>query len=289
MNVSDIVVSVGLVTRNRPESLRRTLVSLRSQSVQPAQVIVSDDSDDRSVQDQVKAIGREFGATYLAGPRRGLYANRNHVLAACDGTHVRTMDDDHEFPPDHFAACLSAIEHDPDAVWIIGEVIPGQTVSGRFTVCPGQLHPRGFSVTPPDPQRCWAIADGASIYPRRIFTRGIRYSESFRFGAAYLEFGSLLHALGYRIRFLDTTYIVHHLDLNHRSYMDAEMELSARLFAGLCHSFLYKPTLKNKTLCALEMIRRTGFAGRRGSQVRRAALDAFMARQKVVEPILRKP
>lgn len=285
MKVQDVLLSVGLVTRNRPASLRRTLDSLRKQSMQPAEVIVSDDSDS-DFRDEVKAICHDFRATYLEGPRRGLYANRNHVLTACSGTHLRTMDDDHEFPANHFAECMSAIERDPEAIWIIGEVMPGQTPNGNSPVCPGQLHPRGFSVTPPDPQRCWAIADGASIYPRRVFMSGIGFSESFRFGAAYLEFGSLLYALGYRIRFMDTTYVVHHLDLHNRSYMDGAMELSARLFAGLCHSFIYDPTLKNKTLCALELIRRTALTGRRGILIRKAAIDAFVARQKAVRPIL---
>ena len=39
-------LSVALVTRNRAASLERTLQSLRSQSVEPWEVVVSDDSDE---------------------------------------------------------------------------------------------------------------------------------------------------------------------------------------------------------------------------------------------------
>ena len=43
-----IRLSVALLTRNRPESLRRCLASLRAQDCQPSEIIVSDDSDDPS-------------------------------------------------------------------------------------------------------------------------------------------------------------------------------------------------------------------------------------------------
>src|SRR5205823_4465666 len=115
-------LSVAVVTRNRPSSLERTLQSLRGQSVQPFEVIVSDDSDEEHV-NRVREIIAAHSCHYVRGPRRGLYANRNHVAAACTGTHVRTMDDDHEFPSEHMSRCLSAITSDPTAVWIIGEYL----------------------------------------------------------------------------------------------------------------------------------------------------------------------
>ncbi|MFM6022178.1 MAG: glycosyltransferase family 2 protein, partial [Dolichospermum sp.] len=43
--MSNILLSIALVTRNRPESLERCLKSLRSQNVQPFEVVISDDSD----------------------------------------------------------------------------------------------------------------------------------------------------------------------------------------------------------------------------------------------------
>lgn len=254
MNLPDIRISVALVTRNRPESLNRCLKSLRSQSVQPFEVVVSDDSDPEFAQ-QTEAIARSWDCKYILGPHRGLYANRNHVALACLGTHIRTMDDDHEFPEHHFEKCLWAIETDPEVVWIIGEYLPGEEVKSEPPPCPGQLHPRGFSVPPSDPQVCWAIADGASIYPKVIFERGIRYAEYFNFGAAYLEFGSRLYWLGYRIRYLESTYVVHHLNINKRSFMDKKNELSSRLFAMFCHSFIYQQKIYNQILCTLETIK----------------------------------
>src|SRR4051812_33318686 len=104
-------LSVALVTRNRPSSLARTLRSLRAQTVQPWQVVVSDDSDDAPAT-EVRRICAEYGCEYLEGPRRGLYANRNRAAIACGGTHIRTMDDDHEFPSGHMEQCVAAVARD---------------------------------------------------------------------------------------------------------------------------------------------------------------------------------
>lgn len=252
--VKSKIISVALVTRNRPESLNRCLKSLRSQSIQPYEVIVSDDSDPEFAP-ETEAVTKRWNCQYISGPRRGLYANRNHAALACKGTHIRTMDDDHEFPSEHFEKCICAVESDPEAIWIIGEYLPGEKVRKEAHPCPGQLHPRGFSVLPNNPQNCWAISDGASIYPRTIFERGIRYAEYFKFGYAYLEFGSRLYWLGYRIRHLESTYILHHFDRKRRSFIVESIDLSSRVFAMLCYSYIYQSNWKNQFLCILEIFK----------------------------------
>lgn len=266
----EVRLSVALVTRNRPASLERTLASLRAQDVQPHEVVLSDDSADHFA-GQIERIADRFGCRYLRGPRRGLYANRNHAALACTGTHIRSMDDDHEFPPGHLAACMAAIHRDRASVWIIGEYGPGQEKPGVPPPCPGQLTPRGYSSPPPDSQRCWALADGASIYPRAIFDRGLRFAEDFKFGALYLEFGSRLYWLGYRIRFLPITYVVHHFDSGARSFNDPENDFAAQFFAALCHSFIYQPGTKNRLLCIGEMAK---LSVRHGAPAVRAAWRA---------------
>jgi glycosyltransferase involved in cell wall biosynthesis len=259
-------LSVALVTRNRPDSLERTLRSLRSQDVQPFEVVVSDDSDAAHLEAS-RAVAERYGARHMIGPQRGLYANRNASALACTGTHVRTMDDDHEFPPGHMAACMRAVEERPGSVWIIGECLPGEEATNRPWVCPAQLAPRGHSVTPPEQGRIWAIADGATIYPREIFDRGLRFSESFLFGAAYLEWGSRLHWLGYDIRHLKDTFVIHHLDMATRSFQDVRCNAGSRLFAGLCHSFIYQPSARNRALTVMEF----------GATIRRRRLQGVYA------------
>jgi glycosyltransferase involved in cell wall biosynthesis len=254
VNKEEITLSVALVTRNRPESLERCLKSLRNQKIQPFEVVVSDDSDS-TCQGLTKEVAKKWGCRYIEGPKRGLYANRNHVALACQGTHIRTMDDDHEFPQGHIEICLNAIQSDPSSIWIIGEYSPPKVIRSIPHPCPGQLHPRGFSFMPKDSQNFWAIADGASIYPKKIFDSGLRFVEYYKFGASYLEWGSRLYYLGYRIRHLDSTYVIHHFDAQTRSFTDEEMDLSSRFFAMLCHSFLYQSSIKNKCLFAYEILK----------------------------------
>lgn len=246
-------LSVALVTLNRPASLERTLRSLQLQQAQLLEVIISDDSTSEHAS-EVKRLAQNYDCQYILGPQRGLYANRNHVARACRGTHIRTMDDDHEFPEGHFAKCVQAIHDDSKSIWIIGEHYPDETDFSVPPFCPPQLVARGFSLEPPNSQDCWAIADGATIYPRSIFDRGIYYVETIKFGASYLEFGSRLHWLGYRIRQLLTTYVMHHFDPSARSFMDPEVEMASRFFAMLCHSWIYQPRVSNKALSIFEMV-----------------------------------
>jgi glycosyltransferase involved in cell wall biosynthesis len=278
-------ISVALVTRNRPESLERTLRSLRAQDVQPFEVVLSDDSDAEQAP-RSREIATRYECRYVTGPRRGLYANRNHSALACRGTHVRTMDDDHEFPDGHMQACMRAVERRPEAVWIIGECLPGHEGTAEPWRCPPQLHPRGYSVEPLPGERMWAVADGASIYPREIFERGLRFYERFLFGASYLEWGSRLHWLGYEILHLEDTFVIHHYDPDARSFSDTRVLRASTVFAGLCHSFIYQPTVRNRLLTLLQFpvtvarFRTTGV---------RACLDAVSAFREQREKSLHLP
>jgi hypothetical protein len=198
------------------------------------------------------------------------------------------MDDDHEFPSGHIAECMRAIAVDPEAVWIIGEYLPDQVTPNKTPACPGQLHPRGFSVLPPDPDDCWALADGATIYPNKVFARGLRFTETFPFGAAYLEFGSRLHYLGYRIRQLQSTYVIHHYDPSKRSLVDPEGELAAEMFAILCHSFIYQPTISNKLLSALQIALMAARHGSLATRALRRALPKYRSQRRLIETQLHR-
>jgi glycosyltransferase involved in cell wall biosynthesis len=274
-------ISVALATRNRPERLGLTLASLRAQDAQPFEVVVSDDSDDGPAP-AVEAVAVAHGCRYVRGPRRGLYANRNHGALACRGTHVRSMDDDHEFPPGHWRRCEEAVAADSDSIWILGEYLAGQERPERPPPCPGQLTPRGYSEPPPDPDDCWSIGCGSSIYPRNLFERGVRNAEFFKFGALYLEFGSRLHWLGYRIRFLPSTYVIHYFDEATRSYHDREINLSSQFLAMLCHSRIYRPTLHNRMWTWLEIAKLAALHRRTTWRALRSARAAFAEHRAAV-------
>jgi glycosyltransferase involved in cell wall biosynthesis len=229
-------LSVALVTRNRPQCLARCLVSLRAQEVAPWEIVVSDDSDTVEAA-QNRAIAEEAGARWQAGPRRGLYANRNAAALVCTGTHIRTMDDDHTFPPGHLELCCAAVARDPRAIWTCGERSFLDDKFHDFTERAAQLHPGGVACAVLDPDDNWAIADGATIYPREIFDRGERFLEDFAYGSSYLEFGALLYHRGWRSRCVPGAFIEHHADA---ATLTRSEPLSC-LFASLCYNLHFRP------------------------------------------------
>ena len=234
--MSDAIrLSVALVTRDRPENLRRCLASLRAQDVQPFEIVISDDGEaGASAQ-----IAAEVGARYIAGPQRGLYANRNAAALACTGTHIRTMDDDHTFPPGHTARCLDAASRDPRAIWTCGERSYLDGEPHDFSEHAAQLHPSGVGCAVDDPDDNWAIADGATIYPREVFDRGLRFFEEFAYGSSYLEFGALLYARGWRSRCVPGAFIEHHAD----AATIARRAPRSCLFASLCYNLHFRRNL----------------------------------------------
>jgi len=269
-------LSVALVTRNRPDSLRQTLASLRNQDVQPWEVVVSDDSAPPYARKN-REIARAFECRYVAGPQKGLYANRNHAARVCEGTHIRTMDDDHRFPSNHMQKCLAALKKDPECIWTIGEYQPG---SPNFYP-PTQLNYKGIGERPDNFDDCWALADGSTIFPSTVFDQGHFYFEQFKFGLTYLEFGSRLHWLGYRIRVLDTTYILHLAEES--SYTDPKIFISTSCFSSLAHCFIYQSTLKNNLMCAAKLLKQPLTHGKLGAQAVCTAMNKFSTLRRRVK------
>jgi glycosyltransferase involved in cell wall biosynthesis len=238
--MSETAISVALVTRNKPATLRTCLESLRAQSVQPAEVIVSDDSDEAFAA-ETRSVSEAFGCRYRTGPRRGLYANRNAAALACSGRHIRTMDDDHTFPEAHFERCAEAVASDPEAFWSTGEIA---LVDGRYfgaSERAPQLHPAGVGGPVADPDNNWAISDGSTLYPRSVFERGCRMIDAFGYGASYLEFGAFLYRRGYRGRCVAGAPVEHHAELSTLSRGNTRSEIESRLFASLCFNRFFRP------------------------------------------------
>ena len=205
VNSSEIRLSVALITRNRSNLLNRCLESLRSQSVQPFEVVISDDSDPE-LSSKTEAVAKSWNCRYIAGPRRGLQANLNAAVSACQGTHIRIVNDDHIFPEKHFKILQNLVDSDPKTVWILGEYyeMPG---AKSILQLPGEIQPRGFHKPIANFDDCFAISGGASIYPKEIFDKH-RFLEIFGY-VCDLEFGPRLKALGYKIRYCTDTYVIH--------------------------------------------------------------------------------
>lgn len=211
-----IKLSVALVTRNRPDSLERCLISLRAQSVQPFEIVISDDSDIEFVE-RNKTVAARHDCTYVAGPRRGLYANRNNAALSCRGSHILTADDDHTHPEGYLKEVVSLATQARDRIWIFGERSRNLTPSTPL-ICPPELDKSGHGGTPADPLNCAAIADGSTLYPRTIFDSGLRYDETYSFGSIWYLWGKVLVKNNWRISFSPSTFIYHHEDMTARKH-----------------------------------------------------------------------
>lgn len=267
-----IQISLALVTRNRPGSLRRALHSLRAQSVQPFEVVVSDDSSNSRFQEASKSLAVNFDCRYVRGPQRGLYANRNHAALACRGSHIRTMDDDHTFPEEHFDVVERWVKNHPQDVLVIGEFNPKQLPVAPPPPIPGQLHPRGYSISPRRLADYYGISCGGSVYPRSIFDSGYRFEESFLFGSSYLEFGSLLKSKGYTMRFIDDTFLIHHFE--HADLRRDHITTPSLICTIICHSWAYQPSLSARILSVFQL---SAIAMKRRSHFYSEFRDGFRA------------
>lgn len=243
----EIKISVALVTCNLPEFLNRCLESLRSQSVQPYELVVSDDSD-LEIAPKTEAVARKWNCKYIKGPRQGLQANLNNAALACRGTHVRIVNDDHIFPENHFKIVQNAVALDPESIWILGEYYEYPSPTAQLQL-PGEVQPRGFHKPITNFDDCCAISGGSAILPRIIFNTH-RFLEAFGY-VCDLEFGPRLKALGYRIRYCPETYVIH---LSHGT-VEARMEKrklvypkGSFLLAYLTYS-CYRPNFFDKVEC----------------------------------------
>ncbi|MFB2898159.1 glycosyltransferase family 2 protein [Aerosakkonemataceae cyanobacterium BLCC-F50] len=259
---SQVRLSVALVTRNRPESLERCLKSWRSQTVAPFEIVVSDDSDENYAP-KIEDLAKEFNCVYTKGPRRGLYANRNHASLNCRGTHILSGDDDHTHPQDYVERILEVVESDRQRVWIFPE--RNYNEPNAPLLCPPELYRSGCGCTPKDPSDCAAIADGSSVYPRQIFDQGLRYDETYRFGPIWYLWGKILRKHGWRISYSDATFVWHwHYAINENRYDDPKQLhdlLECTMYVLFVHAFWIVPSWENITWSILYLLRATIFPG----------------------------
>jgi GT2 family glycosyltransferase len=230
-------LTIALVTRNRASWLQKCLQSWRAQDIQPFEIVVSDESD-HGLQSETRKIAEHFGARWIAGPQRGLYANRNHAFRAAEGTHIMSADDDHTHPEGFVATIVDAIESDMEAIWTVTERSPNRPTDPLEV--PGELRSNGTIGPPEDAEYSAAIACGSTAYPRKIFESGLYYNESYPFGGLWYLWGHQLREAGFRIRYCPDTFVWHHTESSLYRQDDVEWlrnQLECNLFVQLSHAF----------------------------------------------------
>src|ERR1700730_12550737 len=235
--MDSIKLSIALVTRDRPQWLHQCLQSWRDQRVQPFEIVVSDDSNESS-QLETRRVAEQFGALWLTGPKRGLYANRNRAFRVAKGTHIMSADDDHTHPPGFTAALINAIQSDPEAIWAVTERSPGNP-NGPLPEL-GEIRSDGTIGPPENPEHSAAVACGSTSYPRKVFDSGLYYDEAYPFGGMWYLWGHQLRKAGFRIRHCRDTFVWHHIESSRSRQNDVEWlksELECNLHVQASHAF----------------------------------------------------
>jgi GT2 family glycosyltransferase len=97
-----------IATRNRPAELLKTVESLTSQTVLPAELCIVDSSDSTPVRAQIETLCTHAGLAldYINPAPRGLTVQRNLGLDSTHGDPVFLIDDDVYLAPGCLAECL---------------------------------------------------------------------------------------------------------------------------------------------------------------------------------------
>lgn len=97
-NMSAPFISICIPAYKRIHYLKRLLDSIEIQSFKDFEVILSDDSDDQSVQALIQPYGSKFSITYYQNkPSLGTPANWNFGISKANGTWIKLMHDDDWF------------------------------------------------------------------------------------------------------------------------------------------------------------------------------------------------
>jgi len=189
-------VSVCICARNRPDDLRRALASVSQSSLAPAQIIVSDDSDD----DRVKAlvVDHELSIAYTRGPRTGLGANRNNAISLATGDYLLFMDDDAALGEDFFHE-MERYMAGMTVARRARTIFTGVEVKSGRTIVPNEQGVLGFqSRAYESDDSLRTVVINAALFPRRLFDR-VRFDPSLSYGYDEVDVTTQAVALGFTI------------------------------------------------------------------------------------------
>lgn len=165
-------VSVVIPVFNGADLLADAVESVRSQTMQPVELIIVDDGST----DDTPAVARRLGAgiKYVAQTNRGPAATRNYGLGLCRGECVGFLDVDDLWTADNLAMHAEALADNPESEFVIGRTrivdLPGA----------GQATYRFERTRAMEPQHFFMI--GASLFRRSAFETVGLFDESKRFG-----------------------------------------------------------------------------------------------------------
>ncbi len=192
-------VSVCICTRNRPDNLKQALDSLPKSTYPVFETIVSDDSTNTDTEILMQSAYPQI--KYLAGPRKGLGANRNNALQAVTGSYVLFIDDDAVLG-DNFLelifACLEAEvkERQDESEQII---VTGSQRDHGILMFANEQDFLGFQKIPYQKgDLMQTVVINSAVFPSKIFQK-VLFDEKLVYGCDEVDFTTRAVKEGCRI------------------------------------------------------------------------------------------
>lgn len=186
------LLTICICTIDRPDILRRCLEAIAAGKRQPDEVLVSDDSRDGTGS---KAICDLYPfVRYIRGPRKGLCANRNVVIAAAKSRYVALLDDDAVVSDTFVLLANDRIERMSDKTILTGTVVE----DGNSVVA---ANPSFFGYfTDRSTVQRKNINLNCNIFPTSALAQ-VTFDENIGYGYEDMDLCSRLVSMGYVIEF----------------------------------------------------------------------------------------
>ena len=193
-------ISLLIATMNRPQELKRNLLSVSSCNPKPYEVIVSDDSCG-AVSSEVERVVAEFlDVKYIRGPQKGICANRNNLIRNSSGDFVAFVDDDTILNKDYFknmADCFVKCSKEQ------GEkiIVTGREIRDGKEIVPHKLTFLGHQAgTYKNMNNLKTIVQNSTLFPAALF-KIIEFDENLHYFREEVDTAHQAVYSGYTIMF----------------------------------------------------------------------------------------
>jgi glycosyltransferase involved in cell wall biosynthesis len=114
-------ISVIVPTRDRPDTLRQALASIRALEADDVtfEILVGDNGSDP----ESRKVASDFGAIHIPVSEKGAAAARNAGLKAATGEFLAFLDDDDIWLPSHVRQHLAILDANPEIEAVLAQVI----------------------------------------------------------------------------------------------------------------------------------------------------------------------
>ena len=257
------LVSVTVITYNSSKTVLETLDSIKAQTYQDLELIVSDDcSTDNSVEVCRKWIGQNkdrFVRTALITVEKntGVAGNLNRADDACQGEWIKGIAGDDILMPNCIQDCVDYITEHPDTIYLFGKQKAFGASKERCKEIDAVFDYTFFNLTQ-EQQLHRLIFDGncvpatTNFYHRdRARTAGVKNDERIPFLEDWPKWINLLRA-GVKLHFVDKMLVEYRVGgVSTMPRLNPNMYRSSRLF---CFLYQYPEWLKADSEKAVERV-----------------------------------